>query len=218
MKFIDLTGRKFGRLTALFVSGSRKGGGSIWKMQCECGNIVDCDGANVRSGRTKSCGCLQNEVIKNGARTRHGLSKTRTHNIWCGMHQRCENKNAEAYADYGARGIAVCKRWRIFENFLEDMGRCPPGMTIERTDNDGNYEPDNCVWATRKVQVRNRRNSGVIYEHDGVALTLKDWGDRIGVPYQTMWHRYKIGKRGHDLLANLRVTRQPKRAPRAPRT
>lgn len=200
MSMIDLTGKKFGRLTAIEYAGSRHGGGALWKLSCECGAVVICDGANLRCGRTKSCGCLRAE----GPRVRHGLSHTKTHNTWVGMRQRCENPSDPAFPHYGGRGISVCDRWKSFDNFLSDMGMSPRSMSIERIDNNAGYSPENCKWATQSEQVKNRRTS-IIYEFDGQARTLKEWGDLYGIPYKAMHHRYTIGKRGHLLLAPLRV-------------
>lgn len=200
MTLRDITGQKFGRLTALEWAGSRRGGGAIWRFRCECGSIVVCDGANVRNGRTKSCGCL-----KKMGPVRHGMSHTTTHNVWVGMRQRCQNPNSPVFSDYGGRGIRVCDRWQVFDSFLADMGEAPPGMSIERVNNNGNYEPGNCVWATPMEQMHNRRTT-TFYSFNGETMSLQEWGRSIGVPYPTMWHRYKIGKRGHDLLAPLRVT------------
>ena len=140
-----------------------------------------------------------------GNNRRHGQSKTRTHNIWCGMRQRCENPTSEYFAHYGGRGIAVCEEWHVFEQFLADMGYCPTGMSIDRIDNDGDYRPGNCRWASQTEQVRNRRNT-IFVDHNGVTRTLLEWGETIGVPYKTMHHRHSIGKRGDALMAPLRPT------------
>lgn len=202
-RFVDLTGQRFGRLVAVRPSGSRPRGGTIWRLACDCGNVVDVDGANIRYGRTKSCGCLLVEKRSAGNNMRHGRSNTTLHNIWSGMRQRCENPNSDVFHNYGGRGIKVCERWHVFENFVSDMGERPPGMSIDRIDNDGDYCPENCRWASSVVQVRNRRIT-LAYEHNGVTLTIKEWGEKIGVPYKVMHHRYSIGKRGDALLAPLR--------------
>lgn len=127
------------------------------------------------------------------------------------MRQRCQNKDAVAFEHYGARGISVCDRWEVFENFLSDMGWPPDGATLERIDNDGGYCPENCKWGTRKEQVRNRRVT-VMYTHNNETLSLSEWAERFNLPYRTLWHRYTIaGKRGDELFAHLRVTRQKPR-------
>lgn len=121
------------------------------------------------------------------------------------MRQRCENKNNHAYPLYGGRGIEVCKRWQTFENFYSDMGSRPKGMTLDRSDNNKGYSPENCRWATVRQQVRNRRTT-TIYEYDGEKLSLQAWAEKIGVPYQTIWIRHKRGWRGKKLLGALGPT------------
>jgi len=116
-------------------------------------------GTTLRNGMTRSCGCLATELKRERATT-HGHATTRTtptYNSWAQISQRCENKNNAAFNNYGGRGITVCARWRVFENFLADMGERPLGCSLDRVNNDGNYEPVNCRWATRLEQARNRR-------------------------------------------------------------
>jgi len=151
---LELSGQKFGMLTAIRPIGRGKHKEIIWLFQCDCGRLTEVIGSKVKCGATKSCGCL---VHNNGVRT-HGLSKTSTYRTWQSMRQRCQNPDDYAYKHYGSRGIKVCERWDKFENFLEDMGERPKGLTIERIDNDKGYFPKNCKWATMKDQLRNRRN------------------------------------------------------------
>ena len=124
------------------------------------------------------------------ART-HGLSNTREYKAWGQMIQRCTNPNNPDYHYYGERGIQVCRRWRKFENFLADMGPCPPGLTLDRKNNDKNYSPSNCRWATRKTQMRNTRNTNLI-THAGVTLCVSDWARRENVSRNAITQRVAV--------------------------
>jgi len=156
MKLIDITGRRFGRLTVLAIwparnrCKSRKIQRTIyWLCRCDCGVELPVRGHSLSFGRTRSCGCLR------PPRT-HGMAGSRIYAIWKSMRQRCSNPNHVAYPNYGGRRISVCERWLKFENFYADMSDPPPGKWLDRRDNEGNYEPDNCRWTT-PTQARNRR-------------------------------------------------------------
>lgn len=151
---------------------------------CDCGNVKVIEMREVTGGGTQSCGCLK---VENAYKT-HGMSKTSTYHIWCGIKERCFNANNPAYKYYGGRGITMCNRWnKSFENFLEDMGERPSEeYSIDRIDLNGNYEPQNCKWATRIEQARNKSNNHIV-EYGGQTKTFAEWVDVFGENYSTLW-------------------------------
>lgn len=161
MKLIDLTGSRFGRLTVMRRAGNASTGDAQWLCICDCGETVTVRGTRLRSGESRSCSCLQKEIVSSRNST-HRLSKSPEYRSWSSMIARCENPKYHHYHRYGGRGITICDRWRdSFESFLADMGPRPSlSHSIDRyPDNDGNYEPGNCRWATPAEQRHNRSDS-----------------------------------------------------------
>lgn len=156
MKVHDLTGQQFERLYVTRRAGSNKQGQTTWHVVCECGTTKVVAGTSLLGRKAVSCGCLRREMLDRGNPT-HGMSDAPEYEIWCGMVRRCTNPNNHAWPRYGGRGITVCDRWReSFETFLADVGPRPSDKhSIDRINNDGNYEPGNCRWATAREQVQN---------------------------------------------------------------
>lgn len=181
-KLVDITGLRFGRLVVI-----ERRPKSHWLCACDCGGSSIVKGANLKNGSTKSCGCISAEKSRLRLLTRdtpighkHGKSKTRAYSIWRNMISRCCNRSSPNYPRYGGRGISVDDRWLSFQTFLEDMGDPPDGLTLERIDNDGNYERSNCRWATRLEQAQNRHSPTLkrprrMVTIDGITKPAGEW-------------------------------------------
>lgn len=189
----DLSGMRFGRFTVVEFHSNNKHNQTMWRCRCDCGNErIVCVG-NLNYGVSKSCGCLKSEKLLESI-TKHGLHNTREYKIWKKMRQRCRNPLDPAYPDYGGRGILVCKRWDDFSNFIADMGTCPDlTLSIDRfPNNDGNYEPGNCRWATRTEQARNKRSNHIIKTSDG-KMSIAEAAERNAMPYARLKARLELG-------------------------
>lgn len=182
-------------------------------FRCTCGKVVDLQPNLVERGHTKSCGCMARFDMIN-ANTKHGRcgKKDRTYKAWCSMNERCFTPTHQKWKDYGGRGITVCQRWReSFENFLADMGDMPPGKSLYRyPNNDGNYEPGNCRWATWPEQQNNRRSTRFI-EFDGRRLSVTQWANHLGISMVTLSGRLKKGWPLERALSPEKRALRPKR-------
>lgn len=185
-RLINLTGSKFGRLTVIGRANDKKGK-TYWHCVCECGTEKEVCASHLTSGRIVSCGCSSFDRISELNKT-HGMTNTRLYNIWCGMHQRCYNKNLKNYRIYGGRGITVCQEWlddfMNFYNWAMENGYAD-NLSIDRIDVNGNYEPSNCRWATDKEQSCNTRRTR-IFEHNGEMKSLKQIAEDEGINYNTL--------------------------------
>lgn len=197
MKY-DLTGKKFNRLLVLSEAPKRNyDKGSFWKCLCDCGNVVEVKGYSLKSGHTKSCRCLQRELAREmdiKRNTTHNLSHNPIYAHWVKMKERCYDKRHKKYKDYGGRGIKICNEWLDLENFVEwGMNNgYKKGLEIERIDNDGNYEPSNCRWATRQEQMNNRRNT-IYITYNGETDTLANLCRKYGIKYYIVRGRLAKG-------------------------
>ena len=184
-------GKRFGRLVVTGIAGKDKSNVNVMlKCICDCGKEKNILYGSLKSGRTRSCGCLHREQLGNIRRT-HGLKGYRLFEIWEAMIYRCTNEKSSAYHYYGERGIEVCNEWkndfREFEKWSLDNGY-DEELTLDRIDVNGGYNPKNCRWITRKEQMRNTRRN-VVFE----GKCISEWSEITGVPYSTLLHRVKIG-------------------------
>lgn len=158
--FLNIAGERYGRLAAIRRTRQGPRRESYWLCRCDCGNEIEISLSNLRTGNSASCGCLRSEITTATSTTHgHRVGNTPEYESWSAMLARVRAKSGRRFEDYGARGITVCERWLLFENFLADMGTRPPGTSIDRINNDGNYEPGNCRWATASEQLANQRRS-----------------------------------------------------------
>ncbi len=189
---LNLAGIQYNRLTGIKRIGVLRRR-ALWLFRCKCGNTLEACAADVKSGNTKSCGCLLRDLLLE-RNTKHGQAHSLTYRIWCGMKSRCYTSSATGYKWYGAKGIRVCAEWRdSFEVFLADMGTCPNGgYSIDRIDGSGNYEPSNCRWATLTEQANNRRSTRLI-TYNKKTLSMFQWSKLLGGSRGLVKHRINSG-------------------------
>lgn len=199
-RFKDMTNLRFGRLTVLECVGRDNNGNALWRCKCDCGKENIVDGCRLRKGNTKSCGCY-NVYRTKICNSTHRKSKTRLYAIWGGIKARCSNPKCEAFKKYGGRGIKFCKDWVFYENFEKWAlnNGYSSNLTIDRIDNNGNYEPDNCRWVTMKKQCNNRRSNRYV-EYNGKIFTIAEICDILNLPYQYVIYRINKNLSIYDIL------------------
>lgn len=194
-RVIEMVGKKFGRLIVLERVEDGKSYKRRFRCKCDCGKETICAGPNLRNGHTASCGCLHKEMTGNKSRT-HGKTGSPEYSSWRSMISRCTLESGDTNKSYISRGIVVCDRWRdSFENFYADMGPRPSMKhTIERLNNNGNYEPSNCKWATPIEQANNKRNT-IFVEYRGKTMSFMDAVRLSGtsVHFHTIKNRLHLG-------------------------
>lgn len=194
-KLKDLTGQHFGRLTVV-ERAENIGKKTAWLCLCECGKTVIVSGSNLHDGQVRSCGCLWTEVVPAHNREinlRHGESHTKLHKTWVNMRYRCNNPNCKSYKDYGGRGITICEEWSSYEVFREWALKngFAVGLSMDRIDVNGNYEPSNCRWVSDKVQNNNTRKNHYL-TFRGETHTIQEWSEITGIKWTTI--KYRIDK------------------------
>lgn len=205
----DLTGMKFGRLTVIELIPKRSSDcQTVWKCRCDCGNICIVKSGNLNSGNTKSCGCIKSE---NAAKLKfsHGMQGTKIYRIWQGMKNRCFNPNTKGYKNYGGRGISIYPAWiddfQAFYDYvstLENFGK--EGYSLDRIDNNGNYEPNNLRWADAKTQRRNQNGKMIYVEYKNKTMPLVEAAEKSGISYSALKARFNCGDRGEKLFRPVR--------------
>lgn len=188
-RFKDIDGDRFGRLAVIGYKGPR-GNHREWYCKCDCGEVCIVLSNCLLRGETKSCGCLNSEYSRR-RKTTHGKTGTRVYGIWKHIITRCTNRRAKAFPRYGGKGVKVCSRWRSFQNFYADMGDPPSRIhSIDRRDNDGDYTPENCRWAT-PVQQQNNTSRNVKISINGRTQTLAEWCRELRLNYSTVHARLR---------------------------
>lgn len=191
--FKDLTGKIFDRLTVIKRVENDKSNRTMWLCKCSCGKEIIVRGSSLTSGNSKSCGCYRDELLKTSYIT-HNQSKTRLYKIWAGIKSRCTNPKSTRFENYGGRGITFYKEWENFESFYEWAvnNDYEDNLTIERIDNNGNYEPSNCRWVDYYEQSHNKRNN-VYFTYKNETHCLREWANILNIKPMTLYNRYRKG-------------------------
>lgn len=212
MNLIDLTNQTFGKLKVVSRADNRvepSGRSKVyWLCKCECGNEKEIESSSLRAGTSKSCGCVGRGKIKN-LNLSHNKYKTPEYRAYQKMKERCLNKNVDRYKNYGGRGITICDSWlESFQNFYEDMGERPsPEHSLDRKNVNGNYEKENCRWATKNQQDNNKVNT-IYVQHNNETKSLSDWCRYYGLNYKSTWKKYKLNNSFEDIIKNVNYGRR----------
>lgn len=187
-RLIDLSGRRFDKWEVI-KRGENISGKPGWLCRCECGTLKTVSGSNLRSGLSRNCGCVRQEKLEE-RNTTHGGCGTRIYRIWCLIKERTTNKNTPAYRWYGERGISMCQEWQDFETFRvwAESNGYEADLTIDRIDNNGNYEPSNCRWVTQEQQANNTRKNRML-TNNGETHTVSEWARITGIKRSTISNR-----------------------------
>lgn len=194
MQALNLVNQKFGKLQVL-KKALKRNNKTRWLCQCACGKTCEVTTSQLRSGKTRSCGCLRREKAASTCTHGHARrdSNTRSYRIWRSLFKRCYKSSSPYFGRYGGRGIEVDPRWFTFKGFYTDMGDCPEGLSLERLNNDRNYWKGNCVWATKITQARNTSTNKMI-TWQGRTLCVAEWAEVYKITQSLLWQRiYRLG-------------------------
>lgn len=190
----DLSGQRFARLIVRLRSPGNTRGHARWECVCDCGNVTIVPAGRLKSGNTRSCGCLARDSAGGITQAKHGLSDTAEYSIWSNIKQRCYNEKDQGYPYYGGKGITMSEEWEVsFETFYRDMGPRPTDQhSIDRKDNSKGYSKENCRWATKEEQANNRCSNN-LYEYEGELKTIAQWCRILNLDYESVRGKIRRG-------------------------